>query len=102
MKRSQTKSTTLHDVARLAGISHLHERGNEIPGQVSVIRFDDSPDGAYFEPALTSVRQDFHRAVREGLAIFVEMVRTPGMTGQSKTRVPELILRSSTGAVSPA
>ena len=42
------------------GLIHgLAERGLSVPGDISVVGFDDVPDAAHFLPPLTTVRQDF-------------------------------------------
>ena len=37
----------------------LRERGLSVPGDVSLVGFDDVPEAAYLYPPLTTVRQDF-------------------------------------------
>ena len=38
------------------------EKGVAIPGQLSVVGFDDTADSAWFSPPLTTVRQAFRQA----------------------------------------
>jgi DNA-binding LacI/PurR family transcriptional regulator len=61
-----------NDQMALGLLGGLHEAGLSVPGDVSVVGFDDTPDSAYFWPKLTTVRQDFdelaHRAVAAALA----------------------------------
>ena len=42
----------------------LHEAGREVPGDVSVVGFDDIPEARYLTPPLTTVRQDFDEVGR--------------------------------------
>ncbi|HEY9556426.1 MAG TPA: LacI family DNA-binding transcriptional regulator [Acidimicrobiales bacterium] len=46
------------DVLALGVIRAAHELGLEVPGDVSVVGFDDSPVAARNEPGITTVRQD--------------------------------------------
>ena len=38
------------------------EKGIAIPGQISVVGFDDTADSAWFSPPLTTIRQAFREA----------------------------------------
>jgi hypothetical protein len=40
-------------------IRAMHEAGRAIPGSVSVVGFDDTPQAEFLTPALTTVRLDF-------------------------------------------
>jgi DNA-binding LacI/PurR family transcriptional regulator len=82
------------------GVMHaLAEAGHSVPGDVSVVGFDDIPEAAYFTPPLTTVRQDFDALGRDAMAGVlavlgddVRLIPTP--------RVPDLIVRTSTSAPS--
>lgn len=73
------------------------EKGRSIPGDVSVVGFDDAPDSEFLMVPLTTVRQDFtaitSRAVTELIrAINGEQI-TPGVT-----QMPvDLVIRASSG-----
>jgi LacI family transcriptional regulator len=77
------------------GVLHaLHEAGIPVPGQVSVVGFDDMPEAEYFLPALTTVRQDFNEVGRCGLRTMLEMI--DGSDVAAETRVtPTLVVRAS-------
>ena len=47
----------------------LREQGLSVPGDVSVVGFDDVPEAPYFSPALTTVRQDFAELGRRGVQL---------------------------------
>jgi len=47
-----------NDRIAVGAIRGLHEAGLVIPRDVSIIGFDDMPLSAYFDPALTTMRQD--------------------------------------------
>jgi DNA-binding LacI/PurR family transcriptional regulator len=76
-------------------VKALHDVGRDVPGDISVVGFDDMPLAAYGWPALTTVRQDFARL---GLGAFELVVRA--LAGESRpiaplTR-PTLVVRDST------
>ncbi|HEY8729363.1 MAG TPA: LacI family DNA-binding transcriptional regulator, partial [Acidothermaceae bacterium] len=48
------------------GVLHaLYEVGRRVPEDVSVVGFDDVPEAAYYQPALSSVRPDFAEVGRQ-------------------------------------
>jgi DNA-binding LacI/PurR family transcriptional regulator len=57
-----------NDQMALGLIGGLRERGLRVPEDVSVVGFDDTPDAAFFWPALTTVRQDFEELARRAVA----------------------------------
>ncbi|HTN54800.1 MAG TPA: LacI family DNA-binding transcriptional regulator [Microbacterium sp.] len=80
------------------GLIHgLHERGFDVPGDISVAGFDDVPLARHFLPPLTTVRQDFRAlggAVVEMLRAAIERREIPQFT-----RIPtEIVVRESTAA----
>ena len=57
-----------NDQMALGLLAALHEEGLSVPGDVSVVGFDDLPEAPYFTPPLTTVRQDFAELGRRGRA----------------------------------
>jgi DNA-binding LacI/PurR family transcriptional regulator len=82
------------------GLMHaLHDAGLRIPGDVSIVGFDDIPEAAHFWPPLTTVRQDFAELGRRCIAVLLSEIAGEGAVPPD-TLVPELIVRSSTAAPS--
>jgi DNA-binding LacI/PurR family transcriptional regulator len=79
----------------------LAERGRQVPGDVSVVGFDDIPESAYFLPPLTTVRQDFGELGRRALAMLVDMIdgRTPPTACLRIS--PHLVARASAARPQP-
>jgi len=85
-----------NDQMALGLLRRLHESGRKVPGDLSVIGFDDIPEAAYFTPPLTTVRQDFSELGR--LCLQALLRRIEGDPEPTRVMVPpELVLRSSTG-----
>ncbi|WP_280175089.1 LacI family DNA-binding transcriptional regulator [Micromonospora cremea] len=84
-----------NDDTALAVRRALFEAGRDVPGDVSLVGFDDVPGAAYWTPALTTVRMDFVALGRVCLAAVVAEV-----TGVSEPPValaaPRLVVREST------
>ncbi|RDG39094.1 LacI family DNA-binding transcriptional regulator [Streptomyces corynorhini] len=73
-----------NDQMALGLLRALHESGRTVPGQVSVVGFDDIPDAGSYLPPLTTVRQDFaevgRRCVEGALRQIREHTEEPGTT----------------------
>jgi len=84
-----------NDQMALGLLRRLHEVGRKVPGDLSVVGFDDIPEAAYFAPPLTTVRQDFTELGRRCLHALLD--RIGGNTVATRVVVaPELVVRSST------
>jgi DNA-binding LacI/PurR family transcriptional regulator len=78
------------------GLMHAcRELGLDVPGDISVVGFDDIPEAAHFSPPLTTVRQNFAEIGRRAIELLLGELR--GETGLSHEPVqPELVIREST------
>jgi DNA-binding LacI/PurR family transcriptional regulator len=77
------------------GVLHAFaEAGLQVPGDISVVGFDDIPEAGYLNPALTTVRQDFHAVGQR--AIDLVTATLDGTTLDVALLPPELIIRDST------
>lgn len=73
-----------------------HRAGRTVPGDLSVIGFDDSPLAAYHVPPLTTVDLDF-RGVGRGAFELVRRKLEGGPRLRPVWRSPELIVRETSG-----
>lgn len=74
----------------------LHEKGRRVPEEISVVGFDGHPLGALWNPALTTVRQDFVDVGRQAFRE-VEAIIGKGHPPQNSSGTPELVIRESSG-----
>ena len=89
-----------NDQMALGLLRLLREHGREVPGDVSIVGFDDIPEAAYFTPPLTTVRQDFNEMGRRCLHVLLEQIEGVG-DGDLREIVPStLVQRASTAAPS--
>ncbi|WAP50449.1 LacI family DNA-binding transcriptional regulator [Arthrobacter sp. ATA002] len=104
---AQSAVFVANDQMALGFMRALHERGISVPGDVSVIGFDDQPEAAYFLPPLTTVRQDFRRMGRYYIdQLLLQIAGTGTSAGDTALPAddgtvqvlpaPELVVRSST------
>ena len=78
------------------GLTHaFHEAGLKVPGDISVVGFDDIPEAAYFWPPLTTVTQDFAELGRRSVARLVSTALLDTEV-QLAPLQPSLVVRSST------
>lgn len=85
-------------------ISRLRRNGVDVPGDVSVVGFDDIDIAAHFTPPLTTIRQPRAEIGETATAILLQLMRapeggenTPTMKERSKVLPLELVVRDSTG-----
>ncbi|MDX2878142.1 LacI family transcriptional regulator [Streptomyces ipomoeae] len=80
------------------GLIHaLREAGRRVPEDVSVVGFDGNPVFAYVSPPLTTVRQPFDAAAREGIRLLMHAIEKPGTELPQPSEPPvELVVRGST------
>lgn len=96
--REMTAVFVSNDQMSLGVMHALAEAGLSVPGELSVVGFDDIPEAEFFTPPLTTVRQDFDALGRDAmagvLAVLGDDDRMP------PPRVPDLVVRTSTAAPS--
>lgn len=95
-----------NDQMALGFMRALHERGISVPGDISVVGFDDQPEAAYFLPPLTTIRQDYRRMGSYCIDLLLEEINAGG-TPEKRTSgghgipLPELVIRASTAPPRP-
>jgi DNA-binding LacI/PurR family transcriptional regulator len=86
-----------NDQMALGLLRAMHEARRDVPGEISVVGFDDIPEAAYFQPPLTTVRQDFIEMGRRSLRLLLRTIEAGQRAGDGSLVPPELIVRRSTG-----
>ncbi|MCA0456241.1 MAG: LacI family transcriptional regulator [Chloroflexi bacterium] len=85
-----------NDQMALGAMRALREHGLSIPGDVSVVGFDDLPEAAYYEPPLTTIQQDFARLGENSIAYLVECIEQPDTVAERRLIPPSFVHRRST------
>ena len=90
------------DAFARGAISAIEDKGLAVPGDVSVVGFDDNPIARRMRPALTTVRQDVDakgRAAVRALTDAIERAKTKPGRAKHVLLGTELIVRDSTAPV---
>jgi len=93
--RDFTAVFAANDQMALGLLHAFRNAGLDVPGDISVVGFDDIPEARHFFPPLTTVRQDFVELGRRSIALLVGEIE--GETDLDHAQIlPELIVREST------
>ena len=93
--RDFTAVFTGNDQMALGFMHACNELGLSVPGDISVVGFDDIPEAAHFWPPLTTVRQNFAEVGRRAISLLLAELN--GTVEREHLSVPaELIVRQTT------
>jgi DNA-binding LacI/PurR family transcriptional regulator len=81
------------DLIAVTAINALTAAGRSVPGDVSVVGFDDINFARYSAPPLTTVRQDLAKGARTMVDLLFR--RISGVHTESVFMTPELVVRST-------
>lgn len=84
-----------NDQMALGALRALREAGRSVPGDVSLVGFDDIPEAAYLFPPLTTVHQDFAAVGHQAIAVLAAALRGAELPMPGLLSAP-LIERAST------
>ena len=79
----------------------FEEAGRDVPGDVSVVGFDDVPEAAYLSRALTTVRQDLAYLATFGVGMLIDAIENPRPQDRRENVPVELVIRETTAAPPP-
>ncbi len=82
-----------NDQMALGFMHACRELGIDIPGQMSVVGFDDIPEAAHFAPPLTTIRQNFPEIGRRAISLLLSELQ--GASVNHEQIRPELVVRQS-------
>ena len=97
--RDFTAIFCFNDIAAIGAIRALKDAGLDVPGDVSVVGFDDIQSAAYATPSLTTVRQPLAEMGKRGAQVLLERIANREREFAAEiVMTPELVVRESTGA----
>jgi DNA-binding LacI/PurR family transcriptional regulator len=98
LRKDVTAIFVANDQMALGVMHALFEAGRRVPEDVSVVGFDGSPQGEFFNPPLTTVRQNYAEMGRRSLRLLLSEIEA-GSNARIRETIPaELIVRASTAA----
>jgi alanine racemase len=89
------------DLMALGAIRSVRRRGLSVPGDVSIVGYDDSPLMGFTDPPLTTLRQPVRAMAVAAVRALVDEINGHGAPHSEYFFRPELVVRGST-AVAPA
>ena len=99
--RDFTAIFCFNDIAAIGAIRALKDAGLAVPGDVSVVGFDDIQSAAYSTPSLTTVRQPLMEMGKRGAQVLLERIANRDKEYPSEiVMAPDLVIRESTGTAS--
>ena len=95
--RDVTAIFAANDEMALGVVRAMFEAGRAVPGEVSVVGFDDVPFARYLTPPLTTVRQDFEEIGQRSVHLLLNAIHGVEDSRVRAAITPELVVRESTG-----
>ncbi|GAA1897574.1 LacI family DNA-binding transcriptional regulator [Streptomyces sodiiphilus] len=102
LARGCTAVVCASDMMALGAIRAARRQGLAVPGQFSVIGFDDSPLIAFTDPPLTTIRQPVAAMGQAAVRALLEEIGGTPAPHSEFVFMPELVVRGSTAAAPPA
>ncbi|KNB52820.1 LacI family DNA-binding transcriptional regulator [Streptomyces caatingaensis] len=96
--RGCTAVVCASDMMALGAVRAARGAGLEVPRDVSVVGFDDSPLIAFTDPPLTTVRQPVRPMGQAAVRALLEAIGGTPAPHSEFVFLPELVVRGSTGA----
>jgi len=87
-----------NDQMALGLLRALSEAGRRVPGDVSVVGFDDVPDAANYRPPLTTIRQDFTALAHRAVGALVAEIEGADGTDASASVIPTVLIERASSA----
>jgi LacI family transcriptional regulator, repressor for deo operon, udp, cdd, tsx, nupC, and nupG len=85
------------DVLALGAVRAVRRAGLSVPGDVSVVGYDDSAFMNCTDPPLTTVRQPIESMGKAAVALLVNQIENVAVYPEELLFEPELVVRGSTG-----
>lgn len=87
-----------NDQMALGLLRAAREHGLHLPDDLSVIGVDDIPLVSYFDPPLTTIRQDFEQIGRKATRLLLRAIHDPDAPAQHRQLPAQLVKRRSTAS----
>ena len=88
-----------NDRMAMAAMTAIRQAGLELPDDIAMVGYDDTPDAAFTTPPLTTIRQPAQELGKFATRLLVNLVNDPEMSVQHTLLKTELIERGSCGVL---
>jgi DNA-binding LacI/PurR family transcriptional regulator len=85
-----------NDQMALGALRAFREAGIDVPGDISIVGFDDIPEASYFTPPLTTVREEFSDVGQRSVALLLSQLEGEPSKPLKVVVDADLIVRGST------
>jgi len=92
-----TALIAINDLLAVGALRAAGDLGLHVPGDLSLVGYDDIHIAKYLVPRLTTVSKDSTRLGREAVKQLLARIADPGRPRQKMSIPPQLIIRESTG-----
>jgi LacI family transcriptional regulator len=89
-----------NDLSAMQTMHVAHVLGLDVPGDVSVVGFDNIPESAVTEPPLTTIDQSIQEMGRQAVELLIDLIDGNPDRPQQITLPTRLVVRQSCGPVS--
>ena len=96
-----TAIVTSNDLSSIGTLRAIRTLSLRVPGDVSVIGFDDMPTADLFNPPLSTITQPVYEIGRRAVELLIRRVTTPDAPYENVVYPTTLVLRASTAAIDP-
>ena len=98
LSRGQSFSAVFcsNDEMAIGAMRALSSHGLRVPGDVSVVGFDDIRFARYTSPALTTIAQPKNALGREATTMLIELLNDPAVPPRKRVLSADLVVRGST------
>ena len=96
-KKSFTALFAYNDLSAIGAIWAFREAGLDVPGDISVVGFDDIPVAVFSNPELTTIRQPLQQMGQIAAKTLIDQIERKAEYQPEIVIEPELVIRASTG-----
>ncbi|HET8894747.1 MAG TPA: LacI family DNA-binding transcriptional regulator [Gaiellaceae bacterium] len=99
LKKGATGIICASDILALGVVRGARRAGSDVPGDVSVVGYDDSALMSCTDPPLTTVRQPIEPMGRGAVTTLLSLINGAPVSTEELLFQPELVVRGSTGPI---
>ncbi len=95
LRQRPTAIFASNDLSAFGAMEAIRDRGLDIPGDISIIGFDDMPQASLVYPRLTTVRQPLDQMGRVAVRMLIDEIEHPRHMPRRVTLSTSLVIRES-------